>query len=129
MVNKTKYIWCGAIVVLVLTVFAFVLRLIVEPLLFERPELALAKQFMSTNPALAEAVGEISEVTPDKGNSSVSILSDGTRGFYDFHVVGENASVDARLEWECYTTSGQTNFHGTVVRILHGVRQAEKIWP
>ncbi len=127
--TKAKnFLRIALIAVPIILVLAFVLKVVVTPLLFDRPELALAKGFIETNEVVNGLVGQVKATELDDRNSKVSIMPDRTEGYYDFRVEGENTTEKLRVTW-VYFKGEPPRFRADGLWLLRSGKTAERIWP
>ncbi len=127
--TKAKsFLLIGLIALPIVVVLAFVLKAVVNPLLFDRPELDLAKGFIETNEVVNELVGRVMKTDLDASSSKVSIMPDRTEGYYDYRVEGENATEKIRVSW-VYFKGDPPHFRADGLWLLRYGKTAERIWP
>ena len=124
-----KKVFCTLMILAgILVLLSFVLTLVVSPLLYDRPQLPFAKDFIETNEVVEDLVGRVSDIELDKQNSRVSVMSNRTEGSYDFRVAGRKGEAIIRISWAS-TSELQTNFVATGLWLVKPNRQAMRMWP
>lgn len=127
--NKIKSLLRTGLIALPITlILAFALKAIVNPLLFDRPEVAFAKRFVEANDTVTRLVGAVVNAELDERNTKVSIMPDRTEGHFDFRVEGERATENIRITW-VYTKGPPPSFRADGLWILRSGKTANRIWP
>ena len=126
-ISRRKIILIVGVLVPFLLIFAHVLRVVVDPLLFDRPQVESARYFVLSHKAFVERGGEISNVELDKSNSRLSEMSDKVEGSYEFSVTGPLGTEKIRVTWSSLPDG--SGFVGKELHVLAPWTQAEQIWP